>query len=628
MCGIAGVLTNNLSSEDKRLKVKGMVSLLAHRGPDSEGIWCDDQLCLGHRRLSIIDLSQNGYQPMISEDHVLVFNGEIYNYLELRRQLENLNIRFQSKSDTEVLLQGYRVWGSDILTKIRGMFAFALWDSRNRKLFCARDPFGKKPFYYHWTPSQFVFASEIEAVVKGLGSRPEVNMGGLSHYLSKGYFLPESTIYSSVSTLGAGQCMEVSIDPPKIEMKPYWEPRFSLRNTIKDNREILKEKCEALISQAIKRRFESDVPVGVILSGGVDSSLVSLMASEHQTAHRTFTVSFKNANFDEASFASQVAMKAGSDHVVVDGNIDDMPTTLSLLIEAYGEPFGDYSAIPCYSLFKAVKPYGKVGLTGDGGDEVFAGYADAKVFLMREMLRKFIGVGDYFPESLRRRMVFSQKSGIRRFGYALQGMQSDGAMAFQSLRSSGWTRFWREKSMRPDAWNRTGKDLVERNEAEVFLNSGQIDIERYFNMNLERLTQDFLVKIDRASMAHSVEVRCPFLDIDLFTYVSGLSYQMLLEKSEPKSVLKDALDSRMGNRFARRKKMGFTPPLAHWLREQKNLNWLESRLTNKNFFTYSLFDPDTIRQLLTEHKTGKDHTGRLWNLIFLHEWHAKAYGSM
>ena len=182
--------------------------------------------------------------------------------------------------------------------------------------------------------------------------------------------------------------------------------------------------------------------------------------------------------------------------------------------------------------------------------------------------------------------------------------------------------------MRPDAWNRTGKDLVERNEAEVFLNSGQIDIERYFNMNLERLTQDFLVKIDRASMAHSVEVRCPFLDIDLFTYVSGLSYQMLLEKSEPKSVLKDALDSRMGNRFARRKKMGFTPPLAHWLREQKNLNWLESRLTNKNFFTYSLFDPDTIRQLLTEHKTGKDHTGRLWNLIFLHEWHAKAYGSM
>ena len=445
MCGIAGLITSALPSHVKRLRIKHMMRLLAHRGPDDEGVFEDSHGCLGHCRLSIIDLSSGGHQPMVDGNHVLVFNGEIYNHNELRKELETRGVEFRSHSDTEVLLRGFQVWGYETPMKLRGMFSFALWDSKERRLFCARDPFGKKPFYYYCDNRQFIFASEVEAVVAGLNARPNIDYFGLSHYLLKGYFGPEKSVYGSVRTLGAGQCLEVNMRDVRIKTWPYLKIRFALGRALPIEYETLTKNCNDLLGRAVDRRFESDVPVGVTLSGGVDSSLVSLISAERQPQHQTFTVSFKNAAFDETQYATQIASRVRSDHVVVDVAMNSLQNILPRLIEAYGEPYGDFSAIPSYCLFQAIKPYIKVGLMGDGGDEVFGGYKDAKLYLLREKLSKFVGIGDLFPESLLFRFINSTWGRSRELGYAIKGLQSDGSKVFQALRRSGWTSFWRRK---------------------------------------------------------------------------------------------------------------------------------------------------------------------------------------
>jgi asparagine synthase (glutamine-hydrolysing) len=278
MCAIAGFVTY-VPFEDKRSRVEKMLTLLAHRGPDDEGLWEDDTVCLGHKRLAILDLSSAGHQPMGDRyGNVLVYNGEIYNFKELRDDLQNLGVHFHSRSDTEVLLHGYRIWGEEIIYKIKGFFAFAIWDAKRRILFCGRDPFGKKPFYYFWRNQQFIFASEIEALVAGLNFRPEPDSQGIAHYLLKGYFTPGRSVYKSIDMLKAGCSLRLDLKKGTLRQSPYWQPRFQLgRFSLRDFYKVT-TRCEQLIGEAVRRRFQSDVPVGVLLSGGVDSSLIALIS--------------------------------------------------------------------------------------------------------------------------------------------------------------------------------------------------------------------------------------------------------------------------------------------------------------------------------------------------------------
>lgn len=627
MCGIAGIITMDIEPRNIA-RVRRMLNLLVHRGPDDTGVFEDRHVCLGHRRLSIIDISQAGHQPMENgKKAVLLFNGEIYNHNDLRQELMKEGFSFRGRCDAEVLLYGYQLWSDEVVNKLKGFFAFSIWDAGNQRLFCARDPFGKKPFYYFWDYRKFVFASEVEAVIAGLDARPDLNYKGLSHYLLKGYFPMGESVYEPIHTLKAGHCLSIDIRNAKLHEWPYWNPRFELDQTSPVDKKEITELCGKLLDAAVKRRLESDVPTGVLLSGGVDSSLVTLVAAEHFPSQlRTFTATFKGTTFDEGFHAMQVAERAQSNHLEVDIPVEGLPSILSRLVKAYGEPFGDYSAIPTFLLFQAIKPHVTVALTGDGGDEVFAGYKDAKLFLFRETLLPFLGFAGrlaiWFPD----RMIYSRWRHARELGYALIAMRPNGAESFYSLQRDGWTRFWRNKLMRPEAWRLTGDDAIDEEVKQQFINSGRDDMERYLNLSLERLTQDFLVKIDRASMAHSIEARCPMLDVDLFTLVSGLSSQILLQNGETKSILKDLLDSRMGDGFARRTKKGFTPPLTEWFREEKYCRWLEKQLTGKNSFVYSLFNPDGIRWLLRQHCSGQDHTARLWILLFLNEWHAHFFG--
>lgn len=625
MCGIAGIVACG-PLEAKRSKVRRMLDLLAHRGPDDEGLYETAEVCLGHRRLAIIDLSPGGHQPMIDGHNALVFNGEIYNHKELRRELEQRGVVFHSRCDTEVLLRGYRTWGEDVILKLKGMFAFALWDGERRRLFCARDPFGEKPFYFYWGNNRFVFASEVEAAVAGLDSRPELDYRGLPHYLLKGYFAPGRSVYETIDTLRPGHCLELDLNTGRLKQWSYWAGRFELGRTPAIGYKEAVRLSGEFISGAVQSRCESDVPAGALLSGGVDSSLVSLALAEFlQSQLRTFTATFAGNTLDESRFALQVASQVHSTHLEAEVKQASLPSLLPRLVEVYGEPFGDFSAIPTLSIFEAVKPHVKVVLTGDGGDELFAGYKDTRLFLFRAKFLPLLGAIGKLGGGILDSLIYSRWRRLREIGYAMIALGPDASAVFYSLHRDGWTLPWRKQFMRPEAWRCTGEDAVEREEALRFMAAGHTDLERYLNSRLECLSQGFLTKIDRASMAHSIEARCPLLDVDLFEWASGLSEAVLLPGGHPKGLLKDLLASRMGKHFVNRPKMGFTPPLRDWLRRRELSPWLEEHLTGKESFAVSLFPPENIQRLVNLHRDGQDHTGRLWNLLFLTEWHARMY---
>lgn len=620
MCGIAGIVAIQLPS-DSSVRVGRMSDLIAHRGPDAAGVWSDSHACLGHRRLSIIDLSPAGRQPMADDrGNVLVFNGEIYNHAALRTELEGAGVVFHSRTDSEVLLHGYRVWGRDVITKIRGMFSFALWDGPRRILFCGRDPFGKKPFYYHCEGGRIVFASEIEATVAGLDRRPRLDSVGLSHYLFKDYFAPGQTVYESVRTLKPSSFLEFSAVSGELRCGPYREMRFALGTS----GETSACSCESLLGVGVERRLQSDVPLGVLLSGGVDSSLVAYMAAERSSARlQTFTAAFRGTSFDESRYAEKIAKLIGSDHREIGIRGSALPDMLARLVPAYGEPFGDDSAIAAFSLFEGLKPHVKVALTGDGGDEVFAGYKDVVLFLLRTAFRPLTGAAQPLPLGSLEALARDRSSRLRKIGYLLLSMRVDGADVFKQLSRGAWGDYWRERTMRPEAYEATGRGWIEEHVAAQFRSSGDTDLERYLNLCLERLSQSYLVKIDRASMAHSIEARCPLLDADLFDWASRLPSNVLLPRFRRKAILKDLLKARVPGGFADRAKMGFTAPLSDWLRMPKNQAWVLEGLTDPESLAYSLFQPERLRDMVQQHLQGFDHTGRLWKLMWLNEWHSR-----
>lgn len=619
MCGIVGIVEINRKPEIKKLD--SMLNFVSHRGPDNRDIFRDKDICLGHCRLSIIDLSPNANQPMIYKNKaVIVYDGEIYNFMELRRDLQEAGYEFKSNSDTEVLLLGYIHWGESIINRIKGFFSFAIWDIERQMLFCARDPFGKKPFCYYWNKGKFVFASEVEAVIKGIDFRPEPNYEGLSHYLLKGYFEPGFSAYKNIYTLKAGHILRLDVRKKKLETKPYFVPRFSSDEINISYKQALGE-VESLMEKAVKRRLIADVPLGTLLSGGVDSSLVTLFASKNSRKPiNAFTISFKEKNFDESSYAIEVARDFNINHTIRNVHDTHLISFLPTIVQVYGEPFGDYSSIPTYQVFEAVKPHLKVVLTGDGGDEAFGGYRGADMYMLREKIQPFFKYLSFLFYGWPDIFLCSKYGLLRQLSHMGLAMHFDGADAFYSLYRDSWTKLQRKHLMRKEGWTKTGKDEVERNFRLKYRNAGKTDMGRYLNLRLERLTEMFLVKVDRASMAHSTETRCPMLDIDLFNFISKLPEKVLFHNNIRKNIPKTILAHKMGKDFAYRKKMGFTPPLFSWLRDRNIAEWIKGKMLNPNGIVYELFDPRGINWMVEDHLKGHDHTTRLWKLLILEEW--------
>ena len=623
MCGFAGIIHSQDPSKIKSRVIK-MTDLLTHRGPDDFGYYNDSKVSFGFRRLSIIDLSKNGSQPMEIGSHTIVFNGEIYNYKKIRSELENLGQIFFSSSDTEVLLRGYICWGENILNKLRGMFAFIIWDQKNKKAFMARDHFGKKPFYYFLNEKEFIFCSEINPIKSVLKCNPKISESSLVSFLMRGYYQQKTSIYKNIFTLDAGESAVFDYFTFRLTTQSYWDKKFEISNKDLLNDNFVIEQIDQVLSKAVLRRHVSDVPIGLCLSGGVDSSLIALK-SPHILPNKVkaFNLSFPNTNNDEFIYASMVAKKVNIDLEKIDQDQTDLNLILNNLVKCFGEPFGDDSAIPSFTLYNILKNHGKVFLSGDGGDEMFGGYIDSKYYLMQDNLTNLSGIANVFSDKFILKLVHSKSSKVKYIGYLLNMLQSKNN-SFNILRTGGWSSHmygvyggnavFKEKFIQE-----------EKRDIENFINLGENNIERYMNKSLERLTQQYLVKTDRTSMYNSIEVRSPFLDVDVFEISRVLSQKNIFSKSTSKFILKEILKEKMGEKFVHRKKMGFSPPLNQWILNGKNQQWAKELLKNKSFIVKKYISNRAIDNLFKSQNQGRENSLRIWRLLFLNLWFKNIY---
>lgn len=613
MCGIAGICTSDPASEVAREALGRMTRILSHRGPDGESLHFDAGAGLGHRRLSIIDL-EGGTQPIFSANGALaiIFNGEIYNYKELRAELKKAGYRFKTESDTEVIVHLYDQLGAECVTKLNGMFAFAIWDRRSRTLFAARDRLGEKPFYYRRLPDgTLIFGSELKALRAFDPSLEfELDRQALDAYFAYGYVPGPRSIYRDVHKLPAAHTL--SWQDGKVSIARYWSHATAGRDS-SESASALVARVEALLLDSIRLRLRSDVPVGAFLSGGIDSSLIVAMAMEVSEAPlSTFSVGFAERAFDESRFARMIADKYGTRHheiTVGEINLDKFPD----LVRQFDEPFADASAIPTYYVTRAASQHLKVCLSGDAGDELFAGYP-------QYVLEPAEGWVDRLPSSLRR-MLFGIPAGLvpdntRGKGW-LRRMAVDGAARYQRiigvlddvergqlLRGSG------------AGARETGAPLLE-----PWFTPGRSPIEsRILADQATWLTDDILVKVDRNSMLNSLEVRVPFLDHRLLELANSIPLSVHMKDGKQKWILKQLLQGRAPAGITERPKQGFAMPIRDWLRGSYR-DLAADLLLGASNRSHDYVDPAAVKRLFDAHQKGpRDLSDRLWSLMWFEQW--------
>lgn len=622
MCGISGKLYFDQNRRVAKEELLRMAGTLAHRGPDGEGAWVHGNVGLAHRRLAIIDLRPEAGQPMSNEDGSIriTFNGEIYNFHELRKDLEARGHTFRTNSDTEAIVHAYEEYGRDCLQKLRGMFAFAIWDTRVQTLFLARDRVGKKPLFYYVGQDRFLFGSEIKALLADGSIEREVDPAAVDHFLALQYIPAPLSIFRGVRKLPAGHWLEVR--DGRVTRERYWKLRYSPKSRISEKDAIAELQWQ--IAEAVRIRLVSDVPLGAFLSGGIDSgAVVSYMARETTLPVRTFTVGFEEKSYDERHFARLVAERYGTQHteLVVKPSVVDI---LPRLVWHYDEPFGDSSAVPSYAIAQLTRQHVTVVLNGDGGDENFAGY-DRYVVNRRAHRGDAISLGARrslaavlrsFPERWRRRQPLLKLCTV-----------ADAMAQVPERRYARWVGHFAPEE-RLDLYAEDFRTKVNGSDPEaLFTNAfGQSDADDWTDATLDAdvtlyLADDLLVKMDRATMAHSLEARSPLLDHVLMEYVATLPAAMKLSGARKKRILKAALRGLVPDVILDRPKMGFSAPVGNWfrneLRDMAHDLLLSTRASQRGYF-----EPKVVAKLLAEHCAGQeDHAEDLWDLLVFEQWH-------
>lgn len=567
MCGILAISGENL--DIKKYDTATMLDSLKKRGPDGVGEKLFENCYLGHRRLSIIDI-ENGYQPMASGKLIITFNGEIYNYKELKKELESFGYRFDTNSDTEVILKSYERWGNDCVQKLDGMFAFAIWNQEKQELFFARDRFGKKPLFYCLENGILILASEIKGILASGNLYPEIDFSMVDHYLCRMYVPPDKSIYKNIYQLPPAHF--AIFREGRIDIKRYW--KLSYKPIDVSYEDAKKEVHRLLISAVSKRLLSSDVEVGTFLSGGVDSSLVTLIAAKiKKDPLKVFSVSYKN--HDELAFALEVSDKIKSDLFKI--NIDfSAVSELENVLEYFDEPHADTSDFPQHLISQLASEKLKVVLSGDGADELFLGY---KWHLNKD------GV-DIFDRRLNEICAFDKRERIKLWG-------SDKNISEDFLDTEIYEGLFSE---------------IEK--LEMF------DITSH-------LPGQILSKVDRASMMHGLEVRSPFLDTDLVEYVFNLPYEYKIDADGQKRILRDILTEYMPKEFAYRKKQGFGSPIWLWLNQEEMKDFVYLKLGNDAFIR-DFFEGNEIDRCITNfygENVGHERAGqRVWVLLCLELW--------
>jgi asparagine synthase (glutamine-hydrolysing) len=620
MCGIAAIgdFEGPVSAET----LERMCLRLEHRGPDSAGSHHEDGLGLGMRRLAIIDIA-GGEQPIYSEDGaiVAVVNGEIYNHEDLRAELVARGHRFASRCDSEVLVHLYEEHGDRLVDRLRGMFAFAIWDRRRRRLFCARDRVGKKPLFWARDGSRFWLASEFGALLEEPRLRREVDPNAIDAYLALQYVPHPLSAFQGIRKLPPASTLVLDEETTAIDR--YWRLDYSSKYADVPDAELAERAWEEIV-EATRIRLMSDVPLGAFLSGGIDSSaVVAAMSEQVSTPVRTFSIGFSDREFDEVAYARRVAERFGTDHeeFQVDPNAAEI---FPAIARAYGEPYADPSAIPSFFLAEMTRRQVTVALNGDGGDESFAGYGR---YLRGMRLSRF----DRLPSSI--------PSGVAALGRLLDAPDAQWGFRYRAgrlaaaLKRPAWARY----AMSLVAFDRDGRDRLLRPEFAELLDGPRAedilaaawtestannDLERMLGTDIETyLPGDLLVKMDIATMAHSLEARSPFLDHELMEFAAAVPPHLKLAHGDTKRLLKLALRGRVPDEILDRPKMGFGVPLVRWFREELR-DFPADLLLDPRSLERGYFRRREVERLIAEHHRGDaDHSLRLWILIQLELWH-------
>lgn len=619
MCGIAGYV-NRERDRNPQSVLDRMTRSIAHRGPDDSRTYRDSHAALGHRRLSIIDLAA-GHQPMTSEsgDLWIVYNGEIFNHVEIRQALEPLGHRYQTHCDTESILHAFEEYGTDCPTHFRGMFAFAIWDRSSHRLFCARDRLGKKPFYYFWDGREFVFGSEIKALLEHPAVSAQCDETQLAEYLAFGYSSGEQTLFRGIRKLLPGHMLTLDLDNSSLDIRPYWDvPEPNPTGSPHHTEQEWLEECRSRMEETVRMRLMSDVPLGMFLSGGVDSSLIAaLMKRMVSGPVQTFAVGYAESEFSELPFARQVADSIGTQHHEIQIGLEDFFNILPKLVWHEDEPITWPSSVSLYFVSRLASEHVKVVLTGEGSDELFAGYGRYRFYLLN---RKFLGAWKLLPAALRKR-VRQQIAASSLLGanvrrklshtvigageqieslyldnfYSAFGAAERAALGRPGDAYSNYFRYWDAASHRPL-------------------------LDRLLYADQKTYLVQLLMKQDRMSMAASIESRVPFLDHPFVEFSTRVPDSLKLKGRVGKYLIKRTAEQFLPREIVYRKKMGFPTPLRRWLRDPRTGPLLDT-LADPGGFLASVVDRAAVSALLERHREGQlDATDRIWRLLNLHLW--------
>ncbi|MCM8772867.1 MAG: asparagine synthase (glutamine-hydrolyzing) [Candidatus Omnitrophica bacterium] len=622
MCAIVGIIKK--AEKVKIEELKKMIEIMNYRGPDEEGYFFEENVGLGHKRLSIIDL-ETGKQPLFNEDKslILVCNGEIYNFIDLRKNLEKNGHIFQTKSDNEVIVHLYEEEKENCLNYLRGMFAFAIWDKRNKILFLARDRLGKKPLVYTIKNGNFYFASEIKGLLQVPEIEKKIDFKAIDNFFTYQAIPSPKTIFENIKKLQPAHYLIYRNG--EIKIKKYWEIDFNKKLYLRNENEY-KELLWEKLKEATKIRMIADVPIGAFLSGGIDSStIVGIISNLSSQPIKTFSVGFDVKNFNELKYARIVAEKFKTEHYefVVKPNIIEI---LPKLVWYYNEPFGDSSMIPTYYIAQQTSKYVKVALNGDGGDENFAGYPRYYQTKLLEKLYKIFKISGTLNKNTKIliKKIYDWKpySLISRILKWLQEADDNGFCFAYSRRLTSFSPEWKQKlysknfknilknynsfEITEKLWEKTNNwDLLEKM---IFCD---------FNLYLPEV---LLVKMDIACMSNSIEGRSPFLDTEFIELISTFPADLKLRRNISKYILKEKLKNFLPEEILKRKKMGFGVPLGKWFREELR-NYLKEILLDNEFNKLDLFDFKIVKNIIDEHIEGKvDHSARLFLILVFELW--------
>jgi asparagine synthase (glutamine-hydrolysing) len=619
MCGITGLFDTRARRDFDRALLQRMNDSQAHRGPDGSGLHLEPGVGLGHRRLSIIDIA-TGQQPLYNEDGsvVVVFNGEIYNYQELIPELQALGHVFHTRSDTEVIVHAWEAWGERCVERFRGMFAFALYDRNRETLFMARDRLGVKPLYYAVLPDgTLLFGSELKSLLVHPGLGREIDPCAVEEYFALGYAAEPRTIFTSTKKLPPAHTLTVKRGQPVPEPREYWDVRFTLASPI-----TLEEACGELnrrLEESIRLRMISEVPLGAFLSGGVDSSaVVATMARVAQEPVNTCAIAFDDPAFDETRFAQLVADRYGTRHFVERVASDDFDL-VDRLAGIYDEPYADSSAIPTYRVCELARKHVTVALSGDGGDENFAGYRRYRMHLMEERLRATLPLGmrrpvfgllgrlypkaDWAPRVFRAKTTFEAiaRTSVEAYLHTVSIIR-------EPLRSQLFSPAFRGRLS-----GYRVNEVFERHAARAGTDDA-LALVQYLDLKTY-LVGDINTKVDRASMAHSLEVREPLMDHPLVEWLASLPNSIKLQGQEGKYVLKKAMEPYLPHEIMYRPKMGFAVPLARWFRGPLRER-MRDGILGETLAATGIFDRKLLEHLVDAHESGRrDYSAPLWTLL-------------